>query len=128
MNLLWDTHTVIWFFEGDAINLGRNAKLQIENPVNANFISIITFWEIAIKLSMGKLDMKIAMADLYALVWENGIEILPIQFEHTLTVSNLAFLHKDPFDRMLIAQASCENMHIVGKDEYFKQYDVQMIW
>jgi PIN domain nuclease of toxin-antitoxin system len=127
MNLLLDTHTLIWLLEGDA-NLSAAAKEQIENPANTNFVSVATFWEIAIKVSLKKLEMQIPIQNLKQLVWENGIEVLPITIENTLFVSQLPFYHKDPFDRLLVAQAVNENMILVSRDEAMPLYNVQTIW
>jgi PIN domain nuclease of toxin-antitoxin system len=127
MNLLWDTHTLIWFIEGDN-NLGITARSYIENPQNTNFVSIATFWEIAIKVSINKLTLQIPLKNLKNLLWENGIEILPVTFEHTLLVSQLPFYHRDPFDRLLIAQAIHEKIVLLTKDEKFALYNIQTVW
>ncbi len=127
MNLLLDTHTLIWLLEGDD-NLSTVAREQIENSDNTNFVSVATFWEIAIKVSLNKLDMKISIQNLKQLIWENGIEVLPITIEHTLFVSELPFYHKDPFDRLLVAQSVIENMILVSRDEAMPLYNVQTIW
>ncbi|WP_031431071.1 type II toxin-antitoxin system VapC family toxin [Methylomicrobium agile] len=127
MNLLLDTHTLIWLLEGDE-NLSVSARKQIENPDNTNFISIATFWEIAIKLSLNKLVMKISISQLKRLVWENGLEVLPIAIEDTLLVSQLPFHHRDPFDRLLAAQAMNQNMSLVSRDRAMSLYDVKVIW
>jgi PIN domain nuclease of toxin-antitoxin system len=91
VNLLWDTHTLIWFIEGDN-NLGITTRNYIENPKNTNFVSIATYWEIAIKISINKLTLQIPFKNLKHLLWENGIEILPITFEHALLVKPITFL------------------------------------
>jgi PIN domain nuclease of toxin-antitoxin system len=127
MNLLLDTHTLIWFLEGDT-TLSTDAKNLIENPANTNFVSVATFWEMAIKVSLKKLEMQISIQNLKKLLWENGIEVLPITIENTLFVSQLPFHHKDPFDRLLIAQAVNENMILISKDEAMHLYNVQTIW
>ena len=72
--------------------------------------------------------MQVPLQELKQLVWENGIEVLPISIEHTLLVSELAFHHKDPFDRLLIAQASKEKMLLLSRDEKFSLYDIETIW
>jgi len=127
MNLLLDTHTLIWFLEGDD-NLSTTAKDYIENAANTNFVSIAAFWEMAIKISIDKLEMQIPLQKLKPLIWKNGMEILPITIEHTLQVSQLPFHHKDPFDRLLAAQCMSENMVLVSRDEKFKLYDIQTFW
>ena len=125
--MLLDTHTLIWLLEGDD-NLSAAAKEQIENSANTNFVSVATFWEIAIKVSLNKLEMKISIQNLKQLIWENGIEVLPITIENALFVSQLPFYHKDPFDRLLVAQAVNENMILVSRDEAIPLYNVQTIW
>jgi PIN domain nuclease of toxin-antitoxin system len=127
VNLLLDTHTLIWFLEGDD-RLSHAARSTIENPSNTNYASIATFWEIAIKTSLGKLETKTPLTNLKSMLTENGIEILPIEIEHTFLVGKLPFYHRDPFDRLLIAQATHENMYLVSRDEYFPQYDIRVIW
>ena len=127
MNLLLDTHALIWFLEGDS-QLSQTAKSQISNPDNVCFISQATLWEMAIKLSIGKLEMKNSYQDLPKLIWENGIEILTIEFEHFEYIINLPFFHKDPFDRIIISQSIVEKMPLISIDSYFKDYPVDLIW
>lgn len=127
MNLLLDTHTLIWFLEGNA-NLSPSALQGIQNPQNKCFVSSASLWEIAIKISLDKLVMPCSFLGLKDLIWENGIEILPTKFEHFLQVSTLPFHHRDPFDRIIIAQSFVEKMKIVGKDEHFNAYGLSPIW
>ncbi|MCB1194339.1 MAG: type II toxin-antitoxin system VapC family toxin, partial [Leptospiraceae bacterium] len=82
MNLLLDTHTFIWFMEGDNYNLGMNAKSEIEKINNKSFLSIVSLWEIAIKISIQKLEMNINFNHLLDKIIENNIDILLIKFEH----------------------------------------------
>lgn len=127
MNLLLDTHALIWFLEGDD-SLSSAAKERIENPENTNFVSVATFWEIAIKVSLNKLTMQMALHDFKQTIWENGLEVLPISIEHALFVSQLPFHHRDPFDRILIAQATIDNMAIISRDEAMQFYNVKTVW
>jgi len=127
MNLLLDTHTLIWLLEGDD-NLSTSARQLIESPDNINFVSIATFWEIAIKLSLNKLAMQISMHQLKQLVWENGLEILPITIEDAICVSQLPFQHRDPFDRLLIAQAMNQNMSLISRDQAMSLYNIKTFW
>ena len=127
MNLLLDTHALIWFLEGD-FQLSLTAKSEISNPDNTCFISQATLWEMAIKLSLGKLEMKNSYQDLPKLMWENGIELLTIEFEHFEHIINLPFYHKDPFDRIIIAQSIIEKMPLISIDGCFKDYPVDLIW
>lgn len=121
MNNLLDTHTLIWFFEGSD-KMSSKAREQIENPGNTNFVSVVSFWEIAIKISIGKLEMDLSMEDLQRLIWENGMEILPIKIDHTFLLRTLPYHHKDPFDRLLITQSLTEYLNLISCDEIFDKY------
>lgn len=127
MNILLDAHSLIWFLEGDN-NLSRIAKEAIEDPGNISFVSIASFWEMAIKVSLGKLEIRSSLDQITQLTQGNGIEILPIHLNHALLVANLPFYHRDPFDRLLIAQAKLEKMPLVSRDGYFKDYQISMLW
>lgn len=108
MKLLLDTHTVIWFLEGSSQLSGR-ARTLIEDEDNEVLFSVGSLWEMAIKISLGKLHLSqpfdVFMRDQMTL---NSIELLHISIEHTATVAALPFHHRDPFDRLLIAQALVE--------------------
>ncbi|MBM4166866.1 MAG: type II toxin-antitoxin system VapC family toxin [Ignavibacteria bacterium] len=127
MNLLLDTHAFIWLVENDK-QLSSKAKSIVEETSNANFISIASLWEIAIKVSLRKIKLQHSFEKTIAMINENGFELLNISTEHTMEASKLKFHHRDPFDRMLIAQAKVEKMTIVGKDEHFDKYKVKRIW
>lgn len=127
MDLLLDTHTLIWFLNGDK-RLSEKAKTIIEDLDNANFISIASIWEIAIKVSLDKLKFPQGFKHLLELIEENGFELLPISIEHAITVSKLKFIHRDPFDRLLVAQSKNNSLTIITKDENIKKYDVPTIW
>ena len=127
MNLILDTHTFMWFVNGEE-NLTVNARKVITNPDNSNFISVATLWEIAIKVSIGKLTLSKDFENISRQITQNGFNILAITFEHVLLVSKLAFHHNDPFDRLIIAQALTGGMSVVGKDEAFDKYNVKRIW
>ncbi|MCH8318156.1 MAG: type II toxin-antitoxin system VapC family toxin [Bacteroidetes bacterium] len=127
MQLLLDTHTFIWSIEDDK-RLSQKAKKGIENQDNAIILSIASLWEMSIKISIGKLELKKPFEDVISYVREKGIEVLSINFEHTLLVSKLDFHHKDPFDRLIIAQAKIENMTIVSKDKLFDDYNIKRLW
>lgn len=127
MENLIDTHTLIWFIEGDE-QLGVNARKIIENNNDNNFVSIASIWEIAIKISLGKLELFIPFSEIQKLIYNNGFEILPISFNDTLKLSTLPFYHKDPFDRIIIAQSIANDLIIISKDEIFKAYGVPLIW
>lgn len=127
MNLLLDTHTFIWFIEGDK-NLSKRAKEKILDPSNIKFVSIASIWEIAVKISLGKLKINRPFEAILTQIEDSGFEILPIAFEHTLVVSRLDFFHRDPFDRIIIAQALAENMTIISRDKNFENYGVNILW
>jgi PIN domain nuclease of toxin-antitoxin system len=127
MNILLDTHALIWYLEGSG-EISENARKAIENVNNTCFVSIASIWEIAIKLSIDKLKMNISFDRLSSLIWENGFEILQIRIEHTKELISLPFTHKAPFDRLLISQAKTETMSVVTKDIHFRNYNIPLIW
>src|SRR5947209_8552375 len=97
---LLDTHTLIWFIGGNK-ELSATARRSIEGDDVINFVSIASLWEIAIKVSLHKLELKAPFSEVNNQLVENGFELLPVTFEDTLTVSTLPFHHRDPFDRIL---------------------------
>ncbi len=127
MNYLLDTHTIIWFLNGDD-KLSIKSKEIIENQENFKFVSIATVWEIAIKISLDKFKFDKGFKKFLDLIEDNGFEIIPISFDHALTVSTLKFIHRDPFDRLIISQALTDNLTIITKDEYIEKYDVKTTW
>jgi len=127
MNVLLDTHALLWFLNGNN-ELSEKSRKAIEEINNDKFISIASLWEIAIKISLKKLEFKKGFKNIYRLIEENGFNILPISFEHTLIVSGLEFIHRDPFDRLLIAQAIHEKMIIITKDSNITKYHVKTLW
>ncbi|HLP47509.1 MAG TPA: type II toxin-antitoxin system VapC family toxin [Candidatus Kapabacteria bacterium] len=127
MKLLLDTHTFIWFINGDEC-LSIKARKEILKASNSKFISIASIWEMAIKISLEKLNINYPFKEVFHQIQENGFVILPVIFEHTDLVSQLEFYHRDPFDRLLIAQAIWEEMTIISKDEKFLKYPVKTTW
>ncbi len=127
MKLLLDTHAFIWFVENDN-NLPESVRNLIENIENETLISIASLWEIAIKASLNKLELKNNIESIIKNMSLNGFSILEILPEHIITVSKLPLYHRDPFDRIIIAQSLTENIKIVGRDIIFKEYNVDLIW
>jgi len=127
MNYLLDTHTLIWFLEG-AASLSRTALEEIEKEGNTCYVSIASIWEIAIKISINKLEMNISFDKLNQLIWQNSFELIPISFQHTKKLLEMPFHHRDPFDRMIISQAIIENLTIISKDNNFTFYDINCLW
>ena len=127
MDCLLDTHSFLWFINGDnALSLA--ARKHIEDISIAKYVSLASLWEVAIKVNLGKLQLDMPFNELQEHITNNGFELLPITFEHTAQLSSLNTVHKDPFDRMIICQAITEQLAIVGKDSNFHQYNVTMIW
>jgi len=127
MKLLLDTHTFIWFINGDKI-LPPLLIEKIKNLDNRCFISIASLWEIAIKTSLHKLELKSDFNEIGNILINTNIELLPIAFEHLQILTNLQYIHRAPFDRLIIAQGIFENMPIITKDDHFSKYDVKVLW
>lgn len=127
MNLLLDTHTAIWFVT-DNMHLPKSTKQLIENTENHCFISIATLWEMGIKHSLKKLKLKAELNKIFELFFESGLILLPITPNHILTNTSLPFYHRDPFDRLIIAQAKREGYSIISKDREFEKYDINLLW
>jgi len=126
MQLLIDTHILIWFLEGNKL-LPKLRRQIIAIPQNDIFVSIASLWEIAIKISIGKLTLAKPLADIIKQITIENIEILSIVPEHTLQVSALPFHHRDPFDRIIIAQSQVENLPIMTDDGEFGNYGVKIL-
>jgi len=127
MNVLLDIHSVLWFFEDDE-KLSKSAIEVICNNENNKFVSIATIWETAIKYSIGKLKLDGGIDGFIESIDDNGFLLLEISPEHTKAVTQLPFIHRDPFDRMLIAQAIIEDMTIMTVDENVIKYEINSIW
>jgi len=128
MNLLLDTHTLLWFVLGDA-QLSAAARQLIEGVTNTKFASPATYWEIAIKISIGKYALNEPYETFIdRAIRQNGFFILPIEPRHTALLINMPFHHRDPFDRLIIAQAIVEGIAIVSADPVFDDYSVQRLW
>jgi PIN domain nuclease of toxin-antitoxin system len=127
MRYLLDTHALIWFINGDK-DLSAKARKAIEADRAENFVSIASLWEMAIKISLERLDLKTNFEEVKQKVNNNNFQILPISFEDILKISDLPFHHRDPFDRMIIAQSLTNDLVIISKDKLFKEYPVKLIW
>jgi len=127
MRILLDTHAFIWFAEDDD-QLHSNIKRAIEKSANDIFLSIASIWEMAIKIQLNKLKISKSIEEVIELATSNGFEILPILPEHIIKLTTLAFHHRDPFDRIIIAQGLDENFRIVSKDSIFDEYGVKRLW
>jgi PIN domain nuclease of toxin-antitoxin system len=127
MDILLDTHVFIWFIE-DNKSLSKNLKKDIENPANSIYVSMASHWEMAIKYSLGKLNFKLKLPKVFDQIIENGFNIMSISSIHILKSSELTFHHRDPFDRLIIAQSIVEDMHIITADDIFEKYKIKRIW
>ena len=128
MRLLLDTHSFLWFIDNNP-KLSAQAKTLIEDGTNEVFLSVASLWEIGIKLSLGKLAISLPFDTFMSQQLEqNNIELLDLKISHVAAITNLPFHHRDPFDRLIIAQAMVEQIPIVGLDLAFDYYPVVRLW
>jgi len=121
MRLLLDTHVLIWWDEGARLSPAARAAIESADQV---FVSAVSGWEIAIKTALGRLRPLRTVADAIA---DSGFEELPLRLRHTESLLTLPSLHRDPFDRMLLAQAISDGLTIATRDAAFKAYSVPLI-
>jgi len=124
MRLLLDTHALIWMLEEPA-QLGPASRQALENAANQLFVSMATVWELAILQSLGKVELDTPLQQIDDVL---DIEWLPIDSRHAALVRVLPFHHRDPFDRMLVAQAIIEGMSLVTRDRKIAAYPVATLW
>ena len=128
MKLLLDTHTLYWFIEGNR-QLSPQARTVVGDPANEILFSPASYWEMAIKISMGKWRLNRPYEEFLNVgLLQYGFSVLPIQPAHTAGLIGMPFHHKDPFDRLLVAQALVEQLPIVSADEQLEAYGVTRIW
>ena len=128
MNLLLDTHAFLWFVANDP-QLSSDARTAIESPQNRKWISVASCWEISIKVGLGKLQLADeAEVFLPREISSNHFSLLRIELQHVVFVADMPSHHRDPFDRLLIAQSTIESYGIVGRDKMFDAYGVTRIW
>lgn len=128
MKLLLDTHTLLWLVDGN-IKLTDTATCLLVDPNNELLLSPATYWELAIKVSIGKYRLADRLSDyIEQAIRLYGLTLLPISVAHAEILVNLPQHHKDPFDRMLIAQAIAEAVPLVSSDEAFDAYPVVRYW
>ncbi len=128
MNLLLDTHAFLWFCQDDPA-LSATAKKNIENPAQRKLVSVASCWEIAIKAGLGKLKLGEPSATyIPAALARTGFELLPISVAHATGVEGLPLHHRDPFDRLLVAQAIAEGLPIVSGDPMLEAYGITRLW
>jgi len=127
MKLLVDTQAFIWFVEDDK-QLPLRIRKELENSNNTVIISIASLWEMTIKMTLGKLKISCDIEQMIDKLYLNGFETLPILPVHIIELSTLDYLHRDPFDRIIIAQGLSENITIVSSDNIFDLYKVKRNW
>jgi PIN domain nuclease of toxin-antitoxin system len=128
MTLLLDTHAFLWFVTNDP-RLSKTALTLIANRTNVILVSPASFWEVAIKVSIGKYPLGVPFDQFFTQgIDGNGFSILPVEIHHAHILASLPMFHKDPFDRMLIAQAGYEKLPIVSADGQLDLYGITRIW
>jgi PIN domain nuclease of toxin-antitoxin system len=124
LKLLLDTHAALWYLRADE-RLSETAKRRLTDETNYRLLSAVVVWEVAIKRSLGKLEVP---DEYLPALLDAGVQSLAISIEHAAAVERLPWHHRDPFDRMLVAQATVENAAIVSADERLAAYGVELIW
>jgi PIN domain nuclease of toxin-antitoxin system len=128
MKLLLDTHSFLWW-DLQPGRLSANARSALHDPSNQLLLSVASVWEMQIKLQIGRLNLNMPLDQMIARQRRrNRIRILPVTLAHVLALQSLPLQHKDPFDRLLIAQANAEGAVLVSHDPVFAQYPVQLLW
>ena len=128
MKLLLDTHAFLWWI-GDDARLSVPAREAIADPGNEVSVSVASAWELAIKTGLGRFEPD---GDLGPFIEDqirlNAFSVLPVKLEHAVSVSSLPAHHRDPFDRLLVAQAAAEGMTLVSRDPQLRKYDAPTLW
>ncbi len=127
MDYLIDTHTLLWYFKGDEL-LSKTAKEIIDSVDEKKFISIASLWEMAVKLNIEKLKIDYPFSEIEKKINARHITILGINFQHTEQIIKLPLHHRDPFDRMIIAQSIIEDLTVISKDKNFTLYPIKLLW
>jgi len=127
MNILLDTHTFLWYLQ-DSKELSSQAAEILEDSSNTLWLSIASLWEISIKLGLGKLSLQNSFSELEEVLQQLKIEVLPITFSDTERYLNLPLYHRDPFDRVLVAQAMNNSLVLISRDRAFDAYNIPRVW
>ncbi len=128
MKVLLDTHTFIWW-DSEPAKLLPKTLMLCQNRANRVLLSVASVWEMQIKLQLGKMKLNLPLAEVIENQQRtNNIEILPVSLKHVLALESLPTHHKDPFDRLLIAQANVEGAVLVSRDSVFASYPVKVVW
>jgi PIN domain nuclease of toxin-antitoxin system len=128
MNLLLDTQTFLWFIDGST-RLSPSARELIEDQGNAKLVSVVSLWEMGLKISLGRLELAQPFEELIpAQMRMNGFGLLPLRISHIAKIVSLPFHHRDPFDRLLVGQCLVESLSLVSVDPAFDKYSVRRLW
>lgn len=125
MRLLLGTHLVLWWMNGEASRISKKALAALGSDGIEPIVSAVTVWEVAIKRGLGKLE---APGDLLPQLERAGVALLPISPRHADLVASLPAHHRDPFDRLLVAQALLESLPLVSEDEAMRRYEIEVVW
>lgn len=126
-SLLLDTHVLLWFY-GGSDELSTELRQRICNPATQCYVSIASLWEITIKCGIGKLDLGTSLEELFSFLDRNNFTVLAVDLAHLLQLNQLPAHHRDPFDRLIIAQALVEHIAVATRDALFRPYEVSIIW
>ncbi len=124
MNLLLDTHVLLWWLDDPTTLLSEQALTGIRDSDNQIIVSVVSAWEVAIKKALNKLE---APEDLKEMIVDSGFELMPVDYEHAWQVKDLPLHHRDPFDRLLVSQAKVESLTFVTRDSWLKAYNVPIL-
>jgi PIN domain nuclease of toxin-antitoxin system len=127
VNLLLDTHALIWFVGGDR-RLGRGARAAMENDAAHLYISAASVWEMAIKSALKRLVLPHPVHRYVADRLDEGYAVLRVDWHHAAAIEHLPPHHDDPFDRLIVAQATAERMPVVSRDRVLGKYGIDLIW
>ena len=127
MAYLADTHVLLWASE-EPENLSKKARKALEDGTRPVWFSIASVWEVAVKIRLKNLKLDGSVTEWVRALQNHGFQLLPIQPSHTETVSVLPLHHRDPFDRLLIAQAMGEDLEVITSDRAFKRYSINVVW
>ncbi|WP_461246330.1 type II toxin-antitoxin system VapC family toxin [Treponema sp. R6D11] len=127
MDYLLDTHAILWFFNGDD-KLPDKAKSIIEVPQHIKYVSMASVWEVGIKVSIGKLEFPENTKGFIYQIKKHGFVLLPISENYIIESETLPLIHRDPFDRLLVATAMSEQMTLISADKNIAQYNVPLVW
>ena len=127
MKYLLDTHAILWYFE-DSSELPYKIVEIIDNPDISIYVSSVSLWEITLKMNLNKLDFSMTLDELINIIESHDFNVIQIESEYLKKLSELPFIHKDPFDRMIISTAISEDLTIITVDDNIQKYNVSWIW